>query len=181
MVRYRRPAITFAVTGATVGAMAGGLLGTLSQSLPGVVALAWIGLGALGLGLLVELLGWPLPMMNRDTETPRAWINEGWQRWALKNGAALSVGVTTRIGFPVWYLIPAICLVGANPLVGALTWGLYGGLRTGVSVLVGVWEPAGGFGGRGSAERLLDAKGQVRHLTSAIALAIALCILVALA
>jgi hypothetical protein len=181
MRRYLRPAIAFTITGGLVGAIAGAFLGALGMLVPGLQVVGWIGLAVLAIGLFFELLGRRLPMLNRDAETPRAWIDQGWLRWAVKNGAALSLGVTTRLGFPVWYAIPAICLLGASPVIGALTWGLYGLLRTGLSVTAGVRQVGpGGLGGRGSAERLLDLRHHSRLLSSALGAAICLALVIAL-
>lgn len=179
LARYLRPAIAFALTGTLVGAISGAALGAGAAGVPALRVVGWVGLALLGLGLLVELLGHPLPLLNRDAETPRAWIEDGWLAWAVKNEAALSLGVTTRLGFPVWYAIPLVCLVGATPLTGALTWGLYGGLRTGVSVAAGVWAPrTGRFGGRGYAEHILDLRYQSRFLSSALGAAACLAVVI---
>lgn len=172
----------FALSGALVGGLAGALLGATAMLLPSLATAAWLGLALLTVGLLVELLGHPLPMLNRDAETPRAWIEEGWLRWGLKNGTALGLGPTTRLGFPVWYAIPAVCLVAAHPGTGALVWGLYGGLRTAASVSVGLWAPATGrLGGRGYSERILDLRYRSRLLSSLVGAVVCLAVVVAVA
>lgn len=180
--RYLRPALAFSLSGAVVGAIAGAALGAAAMMAPALVAVGWLGLALLGLGLMVELLGYPLPLLNRDAETPRRWVEDGWFAWAIKNGAALGFGATTRLGFPVWYAIPMVCLVGASPFTGALIWGLYGGLRAAVSVAGGIWAPATGrLGGRGYAERTLGLRYRSRFLSSSIGVAVCLGIVIAVA
>jgi hypothetical protein len=54
--------------------------------------------------------------------------------WATRNGLALGIGATSRIGFWLWYVMPVTALLSASPLAGAAIYGLYGALRAG-----GVW------------------------------------------
>jgi hypothetical protein len=103
-----------------------------------VLALAAIGLGLAGIA------GYGLRPLQCDGETPKDWVQRGPVTWPVLNGAALGVGATSRIGFWLWYAIPAGCFLLANPLVGAAIWATYGFVRTAcVSViwLIGATRP----------------------------------------
>lgn len=71
----------------------------------------------------------------RDRETPKSWLDGGVARWAVLNGVTLGVGVTTRVGYWLWYAVPVICLLTGRPLAGALVYGIYGLVRAGVGPL----------------------------------------------
>lgn len=78
----------------------------------------------------IELAGKRARLLQRDIETPQSWMQFGPVWWPLANGAALGAGVSTRLGFPVWYVIPIAAFATGSPLWGAVAWGLYGFLRT---------------------------------------------------
>lgn len=54
--------------------------------------------------------------------------------WAIRNGASLGLGFTSRLGFWIWYLIPASSFLLGEPLLGAALYGLYGAVRS-----IAVW------------------------------------------
>lgn len=91
-------------------------------------------LGSAGIALGVSNAAGRLerPYDLRDRETPQSWLEGGVVQWAVRNGVALGLGVTTRIGYWLWYAVPVICLLAGRPLPGALVYGLYGLVRTGV-------------------------------------------------
>jgi hypothetical protein len=43
--------------------------------------------------------------------------------------------VTTRIGYWLWYAVPVTCLLTGRSLLGALMYGVYGLVRTGIGPL----------------------------------------------
>jgi len=58
-----------------------------------------------------------------------------WRRWqpygaSLLYGAALGVGVTTRIPIGAFYALCALCVASGNPAYGALLLGTYGAARS---------------------------------------------------
>lgn len=115
------------------GAAVGTVLGALGGLLPfsARVAMASIlSLIAIAVGVL-ELGPRPWRVPQCDVETPQRWMNAGAIRWATLNGAALGVGATSRIGFWLWYAIPASAILLGDPVSGALVYGLYGLIRGG--------------------------------------------------
>jgi hypothetical protein len=71
-----------------------------------------------------------LPRPSLMHAVPVAW----WRRWrpygaALAYGAALGLGLTTRIHFGAFYVLCALALLGGDPNRGALLLGTYGAAR----------------------------------------------------
>lgn len=113
------------------GALAGAAAGLVSSLLPvpvrvsaGLLAASAVAIGA---------LGWlpVLPEFNRETE--QSLLGLGPIRWAIVNGSLLGLGLTSRIGFWIWYLIPAGILAAGSPAAGAAIWGGYGFTRLAVA------------------------------------------------
>jgi hypothetical protein len=61
-------------------------------------------------------------------------MHHGPLAWATRNGLALGVGATSRIGFWLWYVVPLAALLSASPAWGAALYGCYGAVRAS-----GVW------------------------------------------
>lgn len=59
-----------------------------------------------------------------------------------KNGLALAIGATNRIGFWLWYAVPLGALLTGKPLLGALVYGAYGVTRGGavLPMLLPLWS-----------------------------------------
>lgn len=124
--------------GATGGAVAGLIFGAL-----GVLASedgrTWIGLSA---AASVSLLGlWEASgrrawILQLDQETPQRWMHLGSVRWPLLNGASLGFAVTTRLGFPLVYVLPIASFVSGTLWFGALLWAAYGVCRTSLAWVV---------------------------------------------
>lgn len=57
-------------------------------------------------------------------------MNRGALRWAARNGFALGVGASTRIGFVLWYVVPIAALLSASLPLGAGVFAAYGFFRT---------------------------------------------------
>lgn len=125
-------ATAHAAAGVFGGALAGALLGLAGSALEpdARAALASIaGLAAAGIGVRELFMG-RLSPPQRNRETPRRWVDDGAMRWAVLNGLALGSGATNRIGFWLWYVLPATAFLTGDPLLGAAAWGLYGAVRT---------------------------------------------------
>lgn len=126
-------ATVYSLSSGVAGAATGALLGTLGSWLPesgriAVASLLGIAAAILGGG---ELYYGRLRPMQCDRETPQRWLGAGALRWAARNGAALGIGATTRIGFWLWYAIPLAALLYGRPALGAVIYGLYGLVRGG--------------------------------------------------
>lgn len=123
----------FAAAAAT-GMAAGGLLGALGSVLPlsvRVTLAAILGVIAIALGGL-ELTPRRVRPLQRRCETPQSWMRRGALSWAVSNGVTLGLGATTRIGFWLWFAIPAAAILYADILAGAMIYGVYGALRAGL-------------------------------------------------
>lgn len=138
-VSYMAVAASLLLAATVAGAIAGGLVGGLGSSLPQDVRLGAVGLALIGLNalLVADIVGGPVPMLQRDRTTPRRWVEESVAAWSLKAGAALGLGITSRIGFAVWYLVPVLALGTGSWIAGAAVWAVYGLLRTGITMFDG--------------------------------------------
>ncbi len=138
-VGYLAVAAALVVAATVAGAIAGGRVGRFGGSLPEEVRLGAVGLALIGLNALfvADVLRGPVPMLQRNRTTPRRWVEESAAAWSLKAGAALGLGITNRIGFPVWYLVPVLALGTGSWIAGAAMWAAYGLLRTGITMLDG--------------------------------------------
>ncbi len=114
-----------------MGAFLGFLGAHLAEQARIVLAFV-LALAATALALLMHVRFIPLPQRGR--ETPRAWVDKGWPTWALLTGSALGIGVTTRIGFWLWYAVPLAALLWASPALGATLYAAYGIARATGSV-----------------------------------------------
>ncbi len=124
--------MVFVLSGTAAGAAAGALLGWAGEQIAEevrVVTASVLGVAAVGMGV-VELRGRRASALQCDRETPRAWMRRGAVAWAACNGAALGIGATSRLGFALWYVLPATALLYADPLLGAIVFGAYGLVRT---------------------------------------------------
>jgi len=124
---------TSMLLGATLGAL-GHLLGGLVHSASVFAAFPYIGawiIGLLAIAYAVSDLGWlrlPRPILSKAV--PITW----WRRWgpygsALAYGAALGIGVMTRIPFGAFYVLCTWCVLKGDPIYGALLMGTYGAAR----------------------------------------------------
>jgi hypothetical protein len=135
-----------------------------SQSASGWASEASWPLSRLLLGAF-DLVERPIRPLHCDRETPKSWVYEGRLLWATKNGIALGCGATSRIGFWLWYAIPAGAFLEGKAILGGLVYGSYG-----LSRGLGVW---GFLLSRVSTDtevfllRLMGRRGALRSLTAA--------------
>lgn len=87
-----------------------------------------LGLGAIVISIL-ELSGRYVQLIQCDRETSQSWVHKGPTKWAIQNGLALGCGVTSRIGFWLWYVVPIGAFLVASPWAGAAVYGMYGATR----------------------------------------------------
>ena len=124
-------AVIYALASAVAGLVAGAMLGTLGNLLPldmrlavgSILAIAAIAVGGL------ELFGRRTQPWQFDCETPQRWVDRGAWRWATRNGLTLGFGVTSRIGFWLWYVIPLGAFLIGDPVGSAAIYGTYGLIR----------------------------------------------------
>lgn len=128
--------LIYALAGALAGAGTGALLALIGAALPSIVfavgapllAVAGVGIGLAG------AVGERFRPWQCDRETPQRWVREGALRWAVRNGVTLGVGMSSRIGFWLWYAVPLAALASRDPLLGALLYGTYSVTRTGATL-----------------------------------------------
>ncbi|MGH7717457.1 MAG: hypothetical protein ACREON_01250 [Gemmatimonadaceae bacterium] len=129
-------ALTFTLAATFTGGVAGTLLGFAGSAVPTDLRLALATLLAMiGVGIgAADAVGRSVPLIQRNRETPRPWMDHGPLRAAARNGVALGVGATTRIGVWLWYAVPVGALLVGDPALGAVIYGSYA-----VSRAVGLW------------------------------------------
>lgn len=128
-------AVVFSLSSAVGGLGTGVALGVAGSLIPPQVRTAsgsLLAIVAIVVGGL-ELTGRHLRPPQCDRETPQRWVHAGPLRWALRNGLALGCGAATRLGFWLWYAIPAGALLAGRLDLGAAIYGTYGAAR-GVAV-----------------------------------------------
>src|SRR5947209_5913435 len=134
---------TAMLLGATLGALGyliGGIIGG-AHSYYAMVPHAgvWI-IGLLAIAYAASDLGWlrmPRPILSKAV--PITW----WRRWgpygsALAYGAALGIGVMTRIPFGAFYVLCTWCILKGDAAYGALLMGTYGAARA-LMILPASW------------------------------------------
>lgn len=129
--RWWGKALVYALSSALAGLTLGTALGAAGSGLSSagrIAAASALALVAIAVGSS-ELVGHPIWLPQRDRETPQRWIHAGALRWAIRNGATLGVGATSRIGFWLWYAIPVGAILLARPEAGAAIYGTYGATR----------------------------------------------------
>jgi len=58
-------------------------------------------------------------------------MDTGPTKWALLNGSTLGIGVFSRLGFWLWYIVPFGSLLVGDIFWSALIYGVYGCVRGG--------------------------------------------------
>ncbi len=107
------------------GALVGATLGLLGALLsPVTVVVVW---GAAGVIVASLVLGRPL--LQRDRETPRRWLELRDWRAAAFSGALLGSGLFTRLGFWSFYALPLAAFGGASAPFGASVFAFYAAAR----------------------------------------------------
>jgi hypothetical protein len=164
---------------AVAGALAGLALGYLGQQLPEaarrdaviILAALWVIAGA------IEALRGRVPLVELDRETPRTWADRSAIGWAVKNGASLGVGATTRVGFPAWYAVPTLCLLFASPTLGVAAYGSYAVTRVASVLLLTYAARRSGF--EIMAREVFSLKPVTRQVAGGVLLALGTALLLA--
>ncbi len=128
--------IVYSLSSALAGLVAGAILGAIGSLLSlesRLAAASLLGVLAILVGVL-ELNGRRIQLLQCNRETSPQWLDPGPLRWAIKNGLALGFGATSRIGFWLWYAVPAGAFFAGAPELGAIVYGTYGLVRG-----MGVW------------------------------------------
>lgn len=128
--------MVYSASAALAGAGMGALLALIGMALPArVIAVGGIVLAAVGASVgLIEIAGGRVRPWQRDRETPQRWVRQGPVLWAIRNGAVLGVGMSSRVGFWLWYVIPLAALASGDVVLGALLYGLYSLTRGGATL-----------------------------------------------
>ena len=124
---------TYVLTGTTAAAVSGAVLGAIGGLLPVDLRASLtvlISIGAVTIGIL-EVRGARIFLLQFNRETPSQWLRPGPLIWAMRNGAALGIGLGSRLGFWLWWVIPLGAMLSGSVLIGAVGYGLYGFTRTG--------------------------------------------------
>ncbi len=142
---WRRKTFVYVTSAAVAGASFGSILGWLGGEVTGDdrVVLTTVVLLAGSLPAALEVLGRKLRPPELDVETPQAWVNHGPLLWAARNGAALGIGILSRIGFWLWYVVPASAFLSGRPWFGTIVYGLYALFRAAPAWAV-VWATSRG-------------------------------------
>jgi hypothetical protein len=122
------------VSGSVAGVIVGLVGGWMSHPTTRAVAVAF-GLLALAAGS-VEAFGRRVWFPQLWKETNRETLTGSVQLWALKNGLTLGVGIASRIGYALWYVVPFSALLIGDPYKGAVIFGTYGFVRMTLSALL---------------------------------------------
>src|SRR6266545_4524961 len=123
--------ITFSISSALAATATGAVLGGIGTLIPIDVRIGLatvLAVPAVALGL-IELTQRSVPVPQRDRETSQRWMQSGALRGAARNGLALGLGFSTRIGFWLWYAIPTGAVLTGDWRVGAALYGTYGAGR----------------------------------------------------
>jgi hypothetical protein len=128
LVFWLAATLTGIVVGASVGAVGSTVDGNIRAALATVGGLAAVVIG------VIEMQGRVVSVFQLDRETPQRWVRRGGTQAALLNGTTLAFGLTTRVGFWLWYVIPLSAFLSGHAAVGAAVYGTFAFVRGG-----GVW------------------------------------------
>jgi len=106
----------------------GVLLGFLSSNVPLAFRVAFASILAV-IGIVMAVLEFAdrcSKPLQWDREPPKQWVHRGPLHWAPWNGATLGIGVMSRVGFWLWYVVPVGAFLIGDALFGALLYGMYG-------------------------------------------------------
>lgn len=121
---------TAGLVGAALGALGRWTVGLISGP-PELDSLLWTLTAATAIAYAGADLGYlRMPRPTIMGAVPVSW----WRRWGPQRasvlyGAALGIGVTTRIPFGAFYIVCLWCVIRASPGYGALVFAGYGGAR----------------------------------------------------
>jgi hypothetical protein len=117
-------------TSLLLGAALAGIGGIARHSTGSLPAGAWL-VGILAMAYALSDLGWiPLPRPRLRYAVPITW----WRWWrpywaAIAYGAALGLGVMTRVHFGAFYVLCVWCFLMGNVAYGAVLMGTFGAAR----------------------------------------------------
>lgn len=137
----------FATIGGSGTGFVLGAIGSAIHEEARLVLATVLGTAAVAVGL-GELHGRRLCVLQCSRETPQRWLETGPLGWAVRNGAALGFGASTRIGFSSWYTVPLTALLLGDAATGAMVYGTYGltrGLGAGLFIAA-AWVGRARFG-----------------------------------
>lgn len=75
----------------------------------------------------------PLPQLSRETSRRYGALGLS---WVARNGVAMGIGITTRLGFWLWYALPLAAALSGGPLRGAVVFGSYALVRASAPIAI---------------------------------------------
>jgi hypothetical protein len=138
---WQSKAILFLIGATLAGTVAGAGLGFLGghfelstrAAIASLLAPFGILLGAL------ELSKWRVRPFQWDRETDQRWMRFGAWTGAILNGLTLGLGFISRLGYWLWYALPAGAFLSGDVVFSATLFGLYGFVRAIIPVLTSTY------------------------------------------
>lgn len=126
-IDWRITATVYAIVATIAGLLVGAILGGLGSLLnTDVLSGLWALFALLSVIFgIFELWRGKAALLQCDRETSQRWLHDGPLSWAAKNGFALGLGFTSRIGFFAWYWVPVAAFLSANIGWGAFIYACY--------------------------------------------------------
>lgn len=127
---WQSKAVAFGLAATLAGLIVGAALGSLGLAVPTgwkTSLASMLAFAGIAVGIWQSARG-PIPVLQRSCETAQLWMNTGALTGSALNGAALGAGFVTRVGYWIWYAVPATAFL-AGPLKGMLIFGVYGLVR----------------------------------------------------
>lgn len=120
--------IAYTAASIVAASIVGFALGQAGTRFPESLRLAGLtvaGAAVLCLGIL-EAFARRVPLLECNRETPQRLLASGALRGAIANGLRLGHGLSTRVGFSLWYLVPIGAFLSGGATRGAIVYGSYG-------------------------------------------------------
>jgi hypothetical protein len=135
--------MAFVLSAVTVGFAAGSAVGFGGSKIPRDARVA-ISLGAAFVFAVIgviEVTGRRVPLPQLSRETTRRY-GEMAMGSVIRNGTAMGAGITTRIGFWLWYVVPVAATLSGTALGGAIIFCVYSFTRGIAPLLLILAQPA---------------------------------------
>lgn len=136
--------IAFVISAVTVGVATGAACGFAGSRISSdtrvasSVAAAFV-FAVIGITEVTGRRRVPLPQLSRETKRRYGKMAIG---SVIRNGTAMGAGVTTRIGFWLWYVVPVAATLSGTVLRGTIIFGAYSLTRGVAPLLLILAKPA---------------------------------------
>ena len=134
--QYGRRIAAYAAGAALAAAAFGAVLGWIGERLSvNTTADAVVPLATLALIVgTVEAIRGTLWLPQRNRETPQRWVRYGAIPSAVLNGGALGIGIASRLGYGLWFVLPVAAILVSDVLWAITIFTTYGLTRA-----LGLW------------------------------------------